>query len=168
MKAKRNPIKVNWSPDHPERPVIPANGSEALRKSEARYRRLFEAAHDGILILDAETGAIADANPFLLDLLDYPLEELIGKHLWDIGEFKDIAASKAAFATLQGTEYVRYANLPLQTRSGDQRDVEFISNVYDVDGEKVIQCNIREQSRWKSYRPSEGVAAAPTRQPAAR
>lgn len=161
-------MKINWSPDQRDRPTTPAGTDDALRKSEARYRRLFEAAHDGILILDAETGAIADANPFLLELLGYPFEDLIGKYLWDIGELKDIAASKAAFATLQRTEYVRYANLPLQTRSGDQREVEFISNVYDVDGEKVIQCNIREQSRWKSYRASDGVAPEPVRQQSAR
>jgi PAS domain S-box-containing protein len=126
--------------------IVGAGSGDVLRKSEARYRRLFETAHDGILILNAETGAIVDANPFLLDLLGYPFEDMVGKHLWEIGEFKDIAASKAAFATLQSTEYVRYENLPLQTRSGEQREVEFVSNVYDVDGEKVIQCNIREIS----------------------
>jgi len=124
-----------------------ANDAESrLRKSEARYRRLFETAQDGILILEAETGTITDANPFILELLDYPFEELFGRHLWEIGEFKDIAASQAAFSRLQSTEYIRYENLPLQTRNGDQRQVEFISNVYDVDGERVIQCNIREIS----------------------
>ncbi len=123
-----------------------AGPEEALRKSELRYRRLFETAQDGILILDAETGAIADVNPFLLDLLGYPFDDMIGKHLWEIGEFKDIAASKAAFATLQSKEYVRYENLPLQTRNGEQRQVEFVSNIYDVEGDKVIQCNIREIS----------------------
>jgi len=123
-----------------------STAQDALRKSELRYRRLFETAQDGILILDGETGTIIDANPFLLDLLGYPFEEMFGRHLWEIGELKDVAASKAAFAVLQSTEYVRYENLPLETRSGDRRQVEFGSNVYDVDGEKIIQCNIREIS----------------------
>jgi PAS domain S-box-containing protein len=118
----------------------------ALRKSELRYRRLFESAQDGILILDGETGAITDVNPFLLDLLGYPGDEMIGRHLWEIGELRDVAASKAAFAVLQEKEYVRYENLPLQTRSGRTRQVEFVSNVYDVEGERVIQCNIRDIS----------------------
>jgi PAS domain S-box-containing protein len=123
------------------------NGADkALRKSELRYRRLFESAQNGILILEAETGTIIDANPFILRLLDYPFEELFGRHLWEIGEFKDAAASQSAFSVLQSTEYVRYENLPLLTRNGDRRDVEFISNVYDVEGEKVVQCNIREIS----------------------
>jgi PAS domain S-box-containing protein len=132
-------MKTNGAPKRRERAI-----EEALRKSEVRYRRLFETAKDGILILDANTGAIVDANPFLLDLLGYPFDGLIGKHLWDIGEFKDIAASKAAFTTLQDEEYLRYENLPLQTNSGEQRQVELVSNVYDVEGEKVIQCNIRD------------------------
>jgi PAS domain-containing protein len=46
--------------------------ADAVRLSELRYRRLFETAQDGILILDATSGEIMDVNPFLLDLLDYP------------------------------------------------------------------------------------------------
>lgn len=36
----------------------------ALRASELSYRRLFEAARDGILILEENTGRITDVNPF--------------------------------------------------------------------------------------------------------
>ena len=112
--------------------------------SEVRYRRLFETAKDGILLLDAETGQIADVNPFLQDLLGYSHTELLGKTLWEIGPFKDIAASQSAFRQLQNREYVRYENLPLETKAGQRRQVEFVSNVYLVDGRRVIQCNIRD------------------------
>src|SRR5512141_1584538 len=44
---------------------------EALTISEIRYRRLFETAKDGILILEADTGQITDANPFIQELLGY-------------------------------------------------------------------------------------------------
>jgi PAS domain S-box-containing protein len=118
--------------------------AEAVRISELRYRRLFETAQDGILILDANSGEIMDVNPFLIDLLDYPFEELCGRKLWEIGQFKDIAANRAAFETLQRNEYIRYENLPLRRRDGKQIQVEFISNVYWVEADKVIQCNIRD------------------------
>src|SRR5690349_18194882 len=118
----------------------------ALRFSELRYRRLFETAHDGILILDANTGEIVDVNPFMIDLLQYPFEELRGRKLWEIGEFKDVAANQAAFATLQQNEYIRYENLPLRRRDGKIMQVEFVSNVYWVESEKVIQCNVRDIS----------------------
>jgi PAS domain S-box-containing protein len=118
--------------------------TDAVRLSELRYRRLFETAQDGILILDANSGEIMDVNPFLIDLLDYPFEELRGRKLWEIGQFKDIAANKAAFKTLQQNEYIRYENLPLRRKDGNQIQVEFVSNVYWVETEKVIQCNIRD------------------------
>jgi PAS domain S-box-containing protein len=130
---------------------MPANGRGnslelALEVSELRYRRLFETAQDGILILNANTGKIIDVNPFLLDLLEYPFESMIGLRLWEIGQFKDIAANQAAFEALQSNEYIRYENLPLRTKTGKEIQVEFVSNVYFVGSGKVIQCNIRDIS----------------------
>jgi len=131
--------------------LMPASGRGnslelALEVSELRYRRLFETAQDGILILDADTGRIIDVNPFLLDLLDYPFESIIGLQLWEIGLFEDIAANQAAFQKLQTEEYIRYENRPLRTKAGKQIQVEFVSNVYFVGSAKVIQCNIRDIS----------------------
>ncbi len=126
------------------KPNAEDNHATALRISELRYRRLFETAQDGILILDANSGEIMDVNPFLIDLLDYPFEELRGRKLWEIGQFKDIAANQAAFEKLQTNEYIRYENLPLRRKDGKQIQVEFVSNVYWVETDKVIQCNIRD------------------------
>jgi PAS domain S-box-containing protein len=121
----------------------------ALAYSETRYRRLFEAAMDGVLILDAGTGEVVDANPFLMALLGYSLPELVGMKLWDIGPFKDIAASEKAFAELQAKDYIRYENLPLETKDGRRREVEFVSSAYLVDGVRFIQCNIRDITERK-------------------
>jgi len=117
---------------------------DALRSSEARYRRLFETAQDGILILNEETGQIDDVNPFLTNILGYSHEELTGKKLWEIGAFKNTETSKSVFAELQHKGYVRYEDLPLTTKDGREIDVEFVSNVYMVNRHKVIQCNIRD------------------------
>jgi PAS domain S-box-containing protein len=116
----------------------------ALDVSETRYRRLFETAQDGILILDAGSGRILDVNPFLIRMLDYSKEEFLGRQLWEIGAFTDIDTSIRAFEELQRAGYVRYEDLPLQTRGGQHVDVEFVSNVYAVDHTSVAQCNIRD------------------------
>lgn len=117
--------------------------------SEERYRRLFESAKDGILILDAETGMIVDANPFLADLLGYSLAEFRGKHVWDLGFLRNVVANKEKFVELQQQDYVRYEDLPLETTLGQTLYVEFVSNVYLVGDTRVIQCNIRDISARK-------------------
>jgi len=122
---------------------------EALQASETRYRRLFESAKDGILILDADTGQITAVNPFLTEMLGYPQEELVGRTLWEIGSFKDVAVSKTAFMELQSKGYIRYEDLPLETNDGRLIDVEFVSNTYHVNHKRVIQCNIRDITERK-------------------
>jgi diguanylate cyclase (GGDEF)-like protein/PAS domain S-box-containing protein len=120
-----------------------------LKISELRYRRLFEAAQDGILILDAETGMITDVNPFLIEMLGYSRDEFVEKKLWEVEAFKDIEASQNAFEALQKNEYIRYEDLPLRAKDGRLVQVEFVSNVYLAGSEKVIQCNIRDITERK-------------------
>lgn len=121
-----------------------AKVNQAIAVSELGYRRLFESAQGGIMILDAETGVVFDVNPYLLDLLGFAKNDICGKQLWELGFISDIVASKASFLELQQKDYVRYEDLPLETASGERRDVEFVSNVYMVGSHKVIQCNIRD------------------------
>jgi PAS domain S-box-containing protein len=123
---------------------VPKSGQSALGASEARYRRLFETAQDAILILEEDSGRIMDANPFVIDLLGYSLDELIGKELWEIGLFSDKEESKAAMEQLKKEGYIRYENMPLETKQGKRVEVEFVSNSYMVGEQKVIQCNIRD------------------------
>ena len=110
-----------------------------MRTSEIRYRRLFEAARDGILILNAVTLEITDVNPFMIELLGYTRAEFLGKELWELGFFIDKKASQEAFRIVQTEGYIRYQDLPLKTKGGKLRDVEFVSNVYDEDNRQVIQ-----------------------------
>ncbi|HEY4509002.1 MAG TPA: PAS domain-containing sensor histidine kinase [Candidatus Paceibacterota bacterium] len=120
-----------------------------LKESEIRYRRLFETAHDGILILDSNTGQITDVNPFLVTLLGYSKTELLNKKLWEVGAFKNMKASKDAFKILQTQGHLRYDNLPLETKGGQPVEVEFVSNSYMAGDTLVIQCNIRDITERK-------------------
>lgn len=117
---------------------------ERMRVSEIRYRRLFEAAHDGVLIIDPATSRIIDANPFMTRLLGYTRDQLIGKELFEIGLLKDEVASRQMFRKLKKDHEIRYENLPLESQSGHHQDVEVVANLYHEDGQPVIQCNIRD------------------------
>jgi PAS domain S-box-containing protein len=136
--------------------------AEALiEHSEIRYRRLFQTAKDGILILDARTGKVIDANPFMTTLLGFSHDEFLGKELWEIGLFRHIEESQAAYRELQAKGYVRYENLPLESRSGQNVEVEFVSNVYAENNHQVVQCNIRDiTERRRLQRLTQEQAAA--------
>jgi len=125
--------------------VTEARINEAkIKESEIRYRRLFETAQDAILILDSKTGKILNANPYVEKLLEYEPGELLGKQVWEISPLKDLIANREKLAALQLKRYVKYDNLPLLTKTGRPVAVEFVSNVYEVDHQVVMQCSIRD------------------------
>ncbi len=117
--------------------------------SEIRYRRLFETAHDGVLILDPGSRKIIDANPFMTQMLGYAHNQLVGKELFEIGLLKDEAASQEMVRNLKRTNQVRYENLPLESQGGHYQEVEVVANLYDENGFPVIQCNIRDITERK-------------------
>jgi PAS domain S-box-containing protein len=119
---------------------------QELRDSEIRYRRLFQTAKDGILILDANSGKIVDANAFMSSLVGLDPADLIGKELYEIGMFRDVEENKEAFRELQRTRYLRHEHLPVRNQRGEQVEVEFIANVYQEDRRLVAQCNVRDIS----------------------
>ncbi len=123
--------------------------NDNLKESEIRYRRLFETAKDGILILDFENGCIEDANPFIVKMIGSPYEEIIGKKLWEIGIFVNKEESERAFGELKAKGYIRFEDMPIQQHNGKISEVEFISNVYVEGNKKVIQCNVRDISARK-------------------
>jgi PAS domain S-box-containing protein len=136
--------KIHAAVDHRHAEEQRTMAENNLRASELRYRRLFETAQDAILILDGDTGLIIDANRFILDLLGYPLEYFIGRHLWELGFVRDKPIAETAFNELKTKGYIRYEDLPLETKDGRVIDVEFVSNVYFVGEKRIIQCNIRD------------------------
>jgi PAS domain S-box-containing protein len=144
MKKKSNPKRLLTEAD------ARLKNMEAFRASEIRYRRLFETAHDGVLLLDPGTRKITDANPFMTKLLGYSHSQLVGKELFEIGLLKDEVASKEMFRKLKRKHEVRYEDLPLESRGGRHQEVEVVANLYQEDGHAVIQCNIRDITERKA------------------
>ena len=117
---------------------------EAVRISESKYRRLFETARDGILILDADTCQIIEFNPTLEKMLKYPKDLIIGKNFWEISCFKDLEISETVYNELQDKGYIHYEHLHLENNDGCHLDVEFACISYQDNHQKMIQCNIRD------------------------
>lgn len=141
--------EVSGNGAQPSTDELDAAELAALRGSEIRYRRLFEAARDGVLLLDPITRKITDANPFMVELLGYSHDEFVGKELWEIGLLKDQKASREMFRELRENHFIRYEDLPLKSAAGRVREVEVVANLYDENTQNVIQCNIRDITERK-------------------
>ena len=142
------------TPRHPQEnsraaATQPLSSAQQKAAAEIRYRRLFEASRDGVLLLDSQTLRIIDANPFMTVLLGYSYDELMGKELWEVGLLKDDNAKRAAMQQLERESYIRYEDLPLRSKTGETREVEFLTSVYQENGVSVIECNIRDISERK-------------------
>jgi PAS domain S-box-containing protein len=112
--------------------------------SENRYRRLFESSMDGILMVDPGSGIVTEANPALTRLLGHTREEVLGQELWQTGLFANRKASTAFLRELQKQRVLHYDAMPLRTRDGRSRYVEFASTLFPVNGHEIIQCTLRD------------------------
>ncbi|HEY3325989.1 MAG TPA: ATP-binding protein [Novimethylophilus sp.] len=148
-------MKIDWIEAMTEQGIHERYGTDAdttsslpahagLRPSENRYRRLFETARHGILLLNFDTAHIEDSNPHLAQMLGYPHTELLGTRLWEAPPFRNTALDHASFIELQRAGYLRLDNLALETRQGTSITVEFTAHVYECEGSPVIQCHIRD------------------------
>lgn len=135
-------------------------GEEAMRASELRYRQLFESAQNGILVLDAESGAVVEVNPALANLLGLSHVPFLNLKIWETGIFKDILADKDKFAELRKRGYVRYDNLPVTTKDGREINLEFVSSVAKADQREVIQCEVRDNTKRKAMESRQALAVA--------
>jgi PAS domain S-box-containing protein len=113
------------------------------------YRLFFESAKDGLLILDAETGNVMDANPFMVTLLDCAEEQVIGQKVWELEFFKDIVANEKSFGKLTQNDYLHLEDKSINTSSGHRIAVDFVSNVYLVNSHRMIQCHFRDITERK-------------------
>lgn len=116
----------------------------ALKTSEVRYRRLFETAPYGILVLDGETGVVVDVNPAMCRMLGYQSNDILEQPLWSIPAFKNAAATKNQFRELVRDPRVRYDGLPIEKNDGEIRHVELVSTLFLADKKPFVQCTIRD------------------------
>jgi diguanylate cyclase (GGDEF)-like protein/PAS domain S-box-containing protein len=129
--------------DHVRRAATPS-------ESELRYRRLFEAGRDGIVLVEAETGHIIDINPSFLALAGYTRDELMGSRLWQIEPFQNTDAIQVIFKELRNQDHIYYDDLPLDTRKGSRIPVEIVGSAHTIGDRKILQYTIRDISRRKA------------------
>lgn len=147
--ADRKHLRIHQTPE-----IIGLDRNRQIEQnteaSEMHYRRLFEIAIDGILILDYSAGIIIDANPAFIKLLDLSLVEILGKTIWEIGLFRNKEESELAITKLKSTGYQNSEDLSIRSRNGEITEVEFIGKVYSENKIKRIICNITDITKRKN------------------
>ena len=134
-----------------------------LQLSEMHYRRLFETAKDGILLLHSASGVVTDVNSHLLDLLGCRHEDVVGKKLWNLTPSTDTVLYRKLFDALHSEESVRRDSLPLNAKDGRTLEVEFVSSAYRVGDTRVVQCNIRDVTDRRRAEQRQTMQFAVTR-----
>jgi diguanylate cyclase (GGDEF)-like protein/PAS domain S-box-containing protein len=114
-----------------------------LRSSGIRYRRLFETAKDGILLLDSESGRVTDVNASVVQMLGYGRDHFLNRKLCDVLPFTVIPACRIGLAALQTSQAVAFDHWSLEAQDKSLVDVEFVGSTYQVEGSKIAQCNLR-------------------------
>lgn len=122
---------------------------QELMESEARYRRLLDAALEGIMVVGAGHGMVLDANPSLFTMLGVEREDCIGKLLWEIPPFASIFTDPDSIVRLAAHKTAQCEELQLDLGGGNTRFVEFSSQAYDDQGESLIRCNLHDISSLK-------------------
>lgn len=116
----------------------------SLFASDLRLRRFFEAGTDAVLIVEAASGEVVEANSRAREWLGDGPTELVGRKLWEIRACREIAGSEAAFAELQAGEEERHELLTMQLAGGQWREMEFTSTSFLVEGTRFVQCSFRD------------------------
>jgi PAS domain S-box-containing protein len=116
-----------------------------LTESEERFRRLFETASDGILLLEKGEGKITHANPAAEKMLGYTPKESFGNKLQDMGISLDLGDFHTTMHNLNKNGIIMYDDVPVKNKAGELIDTD----IYLVDRAKLVQCNIRDISKRK-------------------
>jgi len=125
--------------------------TERKRAAEAPYRRLFETARDGIVLVNADTGEIVDINPFTERLLGYARNELVGRKLWEIEPMRGVPRLRPAFDQIRELGMVRFDELTLLTKDGHTLQAEVIANMYAEDHRPAMQFHIRDVGERRRF-----------------
>jgi two-component system CheB/CheR fusion protein len=125
--------------------------TERKRTAEAPYRRLFESARDGILLVDADTGEIMDVNPLTERLLGFARKELVGRKLWEIEPMRDVPRMRPTFDRIRELGMLRFDDLTLHTRDGHTLQAEVIASMYSEDHRPAMQFNIRDVGERRKF-----------------
>ncbi len=146
LNARRIPRQ---DPEHRMLLLAIEDVTERREEAEIRYQRLFEAAKDGMILVDAETETTTDVNPYFLQLTGFAREEIVGRRFGDAPPFAEIPEVATFAGATKDQEVIRCDDVRLITRTGTDVWIDLTGNRYEVGTQPMVQFNIRDVSARK-------------------
>lgn len=121
---------------------------DALKESEERYRQLFEASPDAIILADIETGMLIDANPVACSMLGYSINKIRTLHQTQLHPARHKEFATESFEKHVGIAIRKEDQLPIESvvlrSDGTEIPVEVLSNNITLNGRNILQGVFRD------------------------
>lgn len=115
-----------------------------VRETEARFRRLFETANDGILLIQSSTGTVTDANPQFSKLTGLKRSLAVGCSPFELMPFQFTGTKERLRRLMDPRAPFRPIELTLFEARGQAVTVEARASIVELDGDAIIQLNFRD------------------------
>ena len=115
-----------------------------IEENEEKYRLLFESSNDAILIADAETGIIVNANPKAEIIFGRSLPEIIGAHHTTFYSTDKTTETEKSFHTAVEKEESISHDFEVHQPDGTIVPVDISSKVFKFDGKKLLMGSFRD------------------------
>jgi len=122
---------------------------EALRQSEGKYHTIFSESRDGIVLVDAETGAISDCNPEFERQTGRKIKQLKKMHIWEIRPSEKVEAAKRKFFEVKSKGAGEARDLEFRRPDGEIVPIEFKSQAVEILGRRYLQSITRDITERK-------------------
>lgn len=119
------------------------NAEMNLKRTEVSYRRLFETAPDGLMLVDAQSGEVFDANPAALDMFSTDPDDVLGKKIWELAGAARMNLGEAMLNEPLRRGMMKFDDWELTANSGAVTHAEVIGRAYETDQRRVVLFNFR-------------------------
>lgn len=114
-----------------------------------RYEKAFRSSPDSITITAASDGEIIEVNEGFEQIIGYAHDEIVGKHMTDLGIWRDAGRRSQLLEALKESGHVRDFPIDVVTRDGDVRACLLSAELIDIGNRSCILAVTRDVTQQK-------------------
>jgi PAS domain S-box-containing protein len=122
-----------------------------IQDREEKYRKLFDESLDAIFVADVETGIIVDCNPAASTLVGREKSELVGQHQSIFTPHEQMDGEFARVFKQHLKDQTNTLETQIVRKTGEIRDVTVRDSIFELNGKKLMQGTIRDNTEEKLF-----------------